>query len=200
MSAEHDEKFRGERKGDAMDDQSVERRRLIFPGLAGLYESFAPYSYSLMRFAAGAVLVPHGIQKIMNSSWTTLAPYIEKQMGVANPLWWAYMAVFTESVCDMLGDWAFHSSCRIDSPNSHGNHHRLFPMAVRLLLDQQGYRIRAAVVALIPRHFLRRRRALLSGPVPQEGILMYLHAMGLTGAACPHTSASLILFRGLIGR
>src|SRR5262249_11287955 len=83
-------------------------------------------------------------------------------------------------VRDVLGNWAFHPSCRINSSNSHGNHHRLFPMAVRLLLDQQGYRIRVAVVALIPRDFLRRRRALLSGPIPQEGILMHSHAMGPT--------------------
>jgi putative oxidoreductase len=76
----------------------IDKKRLIFPGLAGLYETFSPASYSFMRFAAGAVLAPHGIQKIMNSSWTTLAPYIDKQMGVAYPLWWAYMAVFAESV------------------------------------------------------------------------------------------------------
>jgi putative oxidoreductase len=81
-----------------MNDQSVDRQRLIFPGLAGLYETFSPYSYSLMRFAAGAVMVPHGIQKIMNGSWTTLAPYIDKQLGVPYPLLWAYLAVFTESV------------------------------------------------------------------------------------------------------
>ncbi len=79
-------------------DQSYDRRQLIFPGLAGLYETFSPYSYSLMRFAAGALLVPHGIQKIMNGSWTTLAPYIEKQLGVPYPLGWAYLAIFAESV------------------------------------------------------------------------------------------------------
>ncbi len=54
-----------------MVDKSYDRRTLIFPGLAGLYETFSPYSYSLMRFAAGALLVPHGIQKIMNGGWTT---------------------------------------------------------------------------------------------------------------------------------
>ncbi len=71
--------------GDLMGDTSYDRRRLIFPGLAGLYEAFSPYSCSLMRFAAGALLVPRGIQKIMNGSWTTLAPYIEKQLGVPYP-------------------------------------------------------------------------------------------------------------------
>jgi uncharacterized membrane protein YphA (DoxX/SURF4 family) len=42
----------------------------------------SPASYSFMRFATGAVLVPHGIQKIMLGSAVNLAPYIDKQMGV----------------------------------------------------------------------------------------------------------------------
>lgn len=77
----------------------VDRSRLIFPGLAGLYETFSPASYSFMRFAAGAVLLPHGIQKLMNFSWNTLAPYIDKVMGAPYPMGWAYLAVFAESVC-----------------------------------------------------------------------------------------------------
>ena len=64
----------------------VDKKRLIFPGLAGLYETFSPASYSFMRFATGAVLVPHGIQKIMLGSAVNLAPYIDKQMGVPYPL------------------------------------------------------------------------------------------------------------------
>jgi len=38
--------------------------RLFFPGLAGLYQRFSPFSYALMRFATGAILVPHGVQKL----------------------------------------------------------------------------------------------------------------------------------------
>jgi hypothetical protein len=52
--------------------------RLIFPGLAGLYETFSPASYSFMRFATGAVLIPHGIQKIMLGSAANLAVVIDK--------------------------------------------------------------------------------------------------------------------------
>lgn len=76
----------------------IDKRRLIFPGLAGLYETFSPASYSFMRFATGAVLIPHGIQKIMLGSAVNLAPYIDKQLGVPYPLLWAYLAVFAESV------------------------------------------------------------------------------------------------------
>ena len=32
---------------------AIEPKRLLFPGLAGLYERFSPYSYAFMRFAAG---------------------------------------------------------------------------------------------------------------------------------------------------
>ena len=77
----------------------VDKKRLIFPVLAPLYEALSPVSYSFMRFATGAVLVPHGIQKIMLGSAVNLAPYIDKQVGLPNPLMWAYFAVFAESVC-----------------------------------------------------------------------------------------------------
>jgi putative oxidoreductase len=89
-----------------MSDTFIDKKRLIFPGLAGLYETFASASYSFMRFATGAVLVPHGIQKIMLGSAVNLAPYIDKQMGVPYPLMWAYLAVIAESVvaiCLMIG-------------------------------------------------------------------------------------------------
>ena len=41
----------------------IDKKRLIFPGLAGLYETFSPASYSFMRFATGAVLVPHASRR-----------------------------------------------------------------------------------------------------------------------------------------
>ena len=37
--------------------------RLIVPQLGRLCRGLAPFSYSLMRFSTGAVLVPHGVQK-----------------------------------------------------------------------------------------------------------------------------------------
>lgn len=43
----------------------VDRSRLFFPALGGLYETFSPFSYAFMRFAAGAILVPHGVQKLI---------------------------------------------------------------------------------------------------------------------------------------
>ena len=84
---------------------AIEPKRLLFPGLAGLYERFSPYSYALMRFAAGAVLVPHGIQKLVNNSAEGLSKAIAAH-GLPAPLALAWLAVLAESVgatCLALG-------------------------------------------------------------------------------------------------
>src|SRR6202521_3886506 len=84
---------------------AVESKRLVFPGLAGLYQRFSPYSYAVMRFAAGAVLVPHGIQKIVLGSAEGLSKAIAAH-GLPFGLPLAYLAVFAESVgavCLALG-------------------------------------------------------------------------------------------------
>src|SRR6266404_8034081 len=71
--------------------------KLIFPGLAGFYACVAPYSYALMRFATGAILVPHGIQKIINTPISKFAPNIAaKGLPFAEAL--AYLTYFAESV------------------------------------------------------------------------------------------------------
>ena len=71
--------------------------KLIFPGLAGLYRRFSPYSYALMRFATGAILVPHGVQKILNTPIAKFAPNIAaKGLPFAEGL--AYLTYFAESV------------------------------------------------------------------------------------------------------
>jgi putative oxidoreductase len=79
--------------------------KLIFPGLAGFYERFSPFSYALMRFATGAILVPHGIQKVLNVPIAKFAPNIAaKGLPFAEAL--AYLTYFTESamaVCLAIG-------------------------------------------------------------------------------------------------
>jgi len=55
---------------------SHEEPKLVFPALAGLYRRFSPFSYAFMRFATGAVLVPHGIQKVLNVPIAKFAPNI----------------------------------------------------------------------------------------------------------------------------
>jgi putative oxidoreductase len=77
---------------------AIEPKRLVFPGLAGFYERASPFSYAFMRFATGAVLVPHGIQKIANNSAEGLAKAIAGH-GFPAPLALAWIAIFAESVC-----------------------------------------------------------------------------------------------------
>src|SRR5208282_3465272 len=57
-------------------------------------------------------------------------------------------------------------------PDPHGGHHRLLPMAIRLLLDRQGHRICIAVVAAVPRHLLPRRRPVFGRPTHRQGVLI----------------------------
>lgn len=85
--------------------ETIEPKRFLIPGLAGLYGRFSPYSYASMRFAAGAALVPHGIQKIVNHSAEGLSKAIAAH-GLPFPLALAYLAIFAESVgatCLALG-------------------------------------------------------------------------------------------------
>ena len=51
---------------------AIDKRRLIWPELARLYESIAPYSYALIRFGAGAVILYHGYAKLFRG----LAPAV----------------------------------------------------------------------------------------------------------------------------
>jgi putative oxidoreductase len=74
-----------------------ERTKLIFPGLEGLYETFSPYSYSFMRFATGAILVPHGMTKILNTPMEKFAPNIAAK-GLPFPELLGYLTYFAESV------------------------------------------------------------------------------------------------------
>jgi len=76
---------------------SHEEPKLVFPALAGLYRRFSPFSYAFMRFATGAVLVPHGIQKVLNVPIAKFAPNIAaKGLPFAEAL--AYLTYFAESV------------------------------------------------------------------------------------------------------
>jgi putative oxidoreductase len=75
----------------------IDPQRLMFPGLAGLYRSGASYAYAFMRFATGAVLVPHGIQKIFFFPVSRYSELIAGK-GLPFPELLAYLTFFTESV------------------------------------------------------------------------------------------------------
>lgn len=88
-----------------MDEAAVDRKKLIVPAMAPAYERLGPYSYAFMRFCTGAVLFPHGVQKIM-TGWTDKGVGSIAAAGLPFPTTLAYLTVFAElvaSACLALG-------------------------------------------------------------------------------------------------
>ena len=69
---------------------AIEPKRLVFPALAALYERFSPYSYPLIRFVAGAILIPHGYGKLFLGFAPLVANNILAKLGFPAPIVWAY--------------------------------------------------------------------------------------------------------------
>lgn len=72
-----------------MSTQDAAAPRLVIPGLSGLYQTLAPYSYSFMRFCVGAMLVPHGYFKLFHGQVHGLAGLMA-HLGLQPALAWAY--------------------------------------------------------------------------------------------------------------
>ena len=78
-------------------DTATETRSII-PGMSKIYAKLAPYSYAFMRFCTGAILAPHGIQKLFFGGVAGNAVAVAK-MGLYPPEFWSYLVGFTEGVC-----------------------------------------------------------------------------------------------------
>jgi putative oxidoreductase len=74
----------------------IDSTRLIFPGLAGLYQSIAPYSYAIIRFCAGAILIYHGYGKLFGSNIAGVADHVVTPLGLPMPMAWAYFLAILE--------------------------------------------------------------------------------------------------------
>ena len=88
-----------------MQDDASPNVRLLIPGLGHFYRHLSRYSYSFMRFCTGAVLVPHGAQKVLYIPINQFAGNIAAQ-GFPAPTLLAYVTYFTELVaaaCLALG-------------------------------------------------------------------------------------------------
>jgi uncharacterized membrane protein YphA (DoxX/SURF4 family) len=64
----------------------VDTSRLIIPGLAGLYQSISPYSYAIIRFIAGAILIFHGYNKLFVTGVQPVADHVVSALGLPQPI------------------------------------------------------------------------------------------------------------------
>ena len=78
------------------DETAVDPKRLVFPGLGKFYQAGSPFAYSFMRFCTGAVLVPHGVQKLMLMQPGNYANNIA-QHGIPGAMLLAWLTILTES-------------------------------------------------------------------------------------------------------
>ncbi len=79
--------------------------KLLFPGLAGFYESVADLWYPMIRIAIGAILFMHGWIKVTGGGLGGVTGYFAKQ-GMEPAVAFAVAAMFLETVgaiCIVLG-------------------------------------------------------------------------------------------------
>jgi putative oxidoreductase len=72
--------------------------KLYFPGLAGLWSGLAPYGYPVIRFAAGAILIPHGWAKLFGGAAPFVAEKVLAPLGVPAPHAVVYLLALLETV------------------------------------------------------------------------------------------------------
>jgi len=70
--------------------------RLIFPGLAGLYENIQPYGYPIIRFVVGCVFLYHGYAKLFLGFAGPVATHVLTPMGFPIPLVLVYFLAILE--------------------------------------------------------------------------------------------------------
>ena len=138
----------------------IDSTRLIFPGLAGLYESVAPYSYSIIRFIAGAILVYHGYGKLFGGIIQGVADHVVTPLGLPAPLAWAYFLgglEFFGGIALAIG--LLDAADRADADGRVPDHH-LLALSERLQLFEPERRLRISAGAADPLRgdLLPRRR------------------------------------------
>jgi putative oxidoreductase len=71
------------------------RTKLIYPGLAGFYDTMAPIAYTILRVTVGLTIFVHGWGKIANPAG--IGGYFAK-IGMPAPTAMAYWAIFIETI------------------------------------------------------------------------------------------------------
>ena len=175
-------------------DSEIDRRRLIVPGMAGIYQRFAPYSYAFMRFVTGAILVPHGINKVFNGSIDRYAANIGSK-GIPFAELLAYLVFFTKlsvgAFCLAIGLFTRIAAAMIGMQMLVIAF--MFQWKYGYFLDQPRVRVRADVGAALRGNLVPRRRPLFGRPLHRQGILNMKALLPLrrnrSGAAISRRSA-----------
>jgi putative oxidoreductase len=79
--------------------------KLIFPGLAGFYDTWRDVAYTLLRVCVGYILFMHGWSKLTGAGVAGVSAYMAKQ-GLEPSVLFAIAAIFLETVggiCILLG-------------------------------------------------------------------------------------------------
>lgn len=78
-----------------MSDTTINRKKLVIPALGGIYEALSPYSWLLIRVAAGAMLIPHGYAKLFGGQVDGLIGFLG-QLGFVAPAFWGWLVALLE--------------------------------------------------------------------------------------------------------
>jgi putative oxidoreductase len=70
--------------------ETIDQRRLMIPGLAGLYNAIAPLSYAAVRVLTALVLFPGGIDKLIHGGVGRIATGNITALGLPYPYAWAW--------------------------------------------------------------------------------------------------------------
>lgn len=72
------------------ESSDIDRRRLLIPGLAGLYGALGPLAYALVRVVIGLTILPGGIDKMFYGGYARIATGNIAALGLSWPYAWAW--------------------------------------------------------------------------------------------------------------
>ncbi len=75
--------------------------RLYVPALGRVYEGLRPYAEAVLRIGLGAILIPHGLQKLFGwfgGAGLTRFAQIFESLGYSPGLFWTVVVALTETV------------------------------------------------------------------------------------------------------
>lgn len=72
--------------------------KLYIPALGGLYAKFTPYTWLMVRVVAGALLIPHGYQKLFVPGVIDGTAGFMGSVGLAPGVFWAWVIALLEFV------------------------------------------------------------------------------------------------------